>query len=242
MSVAAPAAVAELLNSAPAELARPPDHVTIPGGRLDDVAIEPFTLDVTEVTVGAYRQCVEAGRCAPAGTRERCSGTVSPAEGDRLPINCVTQAQAAAYCAWRGRRLPTGIEWTWAARGREEGRRYPWGDSPGACERANITYGIRRDGKCMPDGPWPVGSKPSNQSRDGVLDLQGNVAEWTAEWTSFEGSKVGQIGPGRERYGLFKGTSVFIDMGEDDLDPAYSPHVPAASASEGIGFRCAGPV
>jgi hypothetical protein len=128
------------------------------------VSVEAFWIDRVEVTNARYDACVQAGACTlPAG----------PALGDATkadhPVTIVSWAQADAYCRWAGKRLPTEAEWEKAARG-EDGRRYPWG-SEFEPERLNAGYTA---------GTAAVGSHAAGASTHGVLDLAGNVWEWTA--------------------------------------------------------------
>lgn len=102
------------------------------------------------------------------------------------PVVQVSAYDAEAYCAYYGLRLPTEAEWEYAARG-SDGRRFPWGNTPprqdtGSAARANFgTVAC-----CAPsasDGyrkTAPVGSYPEGASPFGVLDMAGNVWEWTA--------------------------------------------------------------
>lgn len=135
-----------------------------------------FEIDATEVTVAQYRACVRAGRCShehvdgdPHTSLRPSCNYGKPGTGSQ-PINCISWYQARAYCAWVGKRLPTSAEWEYAARG-TDGRRYPWGNV-----RPDALHICWR----RPAGTCRVGSFPEDSSAFGVLDMGGNVAEWTA--------------------------------------------------------------
>jgi formylglycine-generating enzyme required for sulfatase activity len=108
--------------------------VCIEGGtwvRADEPRLElrvpTYWLDAMEVTVAAYSACVTAGACTPPDAFVGCNWGVSGREAD--PINCLDWDQADRYCAWVDKRIPDEAEWEWAARGRDEGRTYPWGEA-----------------------------------------------------------------------------------------------------------------
>jgi formylglycine-generating enzyme required for sulfatase activity len=139
------------------------------------VVIPTLLIETTEVTVAAYEACVQAGVCAPPGTLDGCNTEFD--DRDAHPVNCVSFADAQAFCAWRARRLPSEWEWEWAARGRDDARIFPWGDdAPGnrACWE---------NAEPQPSSTCVAGSRsPAGDSRDGLADLSGNVWEWTASW------------------------------------------------------------
>jgi sulfatase modifying factor 1 len=141
-----------------------------------EAKVEAFQLDVTEVTVNAYDACLAAGKCtAPNG-----GGDCNEGKADRAdhPINCVDHEQATAYCAFVGRRLPTEEEWEYAARG-TDGRRFPWKGGDPAKQLCWNGEGNEL-GKGKHPSTCPVGSYPDGASPFGILDLAGNVWEWTS--------------------------------------------------------------
>ncbi|MFT3764563.1 MAG: SUMF1/EgtB/PvdO family nonheme iron enzyme [Minicystis sp.] len=137
-----------------------------------------FCIDVTEVTVAAYRACVDAGVCTTKGLDEYGPCNWGALGRDRHPINCLSWHQAARYCSHVGKRLPSEEEWFHAAYG-GDGRAYPWGnDAPSGqlCwdgEGNALGKGKRAGTTC------PVGSYPAGRSPFGLEDMAGNVWEWT---------------------------------------------------------------
>src|SRR5262249_4091558 len=105
--------------------------------------------------------------------------TATDASKGRHPITCVDQAQAATYCRWAGKRLPTEAEWEYAARG-VEGREYPWGNDAPDCDRANVARNPGQ-GCGRAKGTVEVGSLPAGASASGALDMAGNAWEWVAD-------------------------------------------------------------
>ncbi len=101
------------------------------------------------------------------------------------PVTHVALADVEAYCAWAHAALPTETEWEYAARGGLEGKVFTWGDEerPGGQLMANHWQGHFPWQNTTEDGfvfTSPVGSFPANGY--GLLDMAGNVWEWTADW------------------------------------------------------------
>ncbi|MFO0592612.1 MAG: bifunctional serine/threonine-protein kinase/formylglycine-generating enzyme family protein [Polyangiaceae bacterium] len=227
-----------------------------------DETVASFCLDVTEVTVRAYSGCescekplrsVEFEGLTPSGRAfesQFCNGPDAPDH----PMNCVDWNEARAFCASLGRRLPTEAEWELSARG-PEGKLYPWGDTPPAATRLNacgsecssmLTERLEKVGK----GPWPamyvendsapatspVGRYPAGATKAGVMDLAGNVWEWT------DSPYCGYTDKGRSECG--ESRRVLRGGGWDTTD---SPNLRAArrypsapnARGKSVGFRCA---
>jgi len=152
------------------------------------VAVPPFWIDRTEVTVGAYRACVDRGACPrPPRTSPMCTFDL----GDpQLPIACMPWSAANAYCLAIGKRLPREVEWENAARGTTP-IKYPWGGGPG-CGVAAMLAGETTNRTCSGKHPSKVGAHVAGASPYGVQDMSGNVEEWVADWYS---DSVSELSP-----------------------------------------------
>ena len=124
-------------------------------------------------------------RYVPGARWDRPEGPASDvyARADH-PVTHVALEDAEAYAAWAGKALPTETEWERAARGGLEGARFAWGDeeTPGGRRMANTWQGEfpwHDSGEDGWRGTAPVGSYPANGF--GLLDMTGNVWEWTAD-------------------------------------------------------------
>jgi formylglycine-generating enzyme required for sulfatase activity len=153
------------------------------------VYVSPFSIDRVEVSVAAWRACVQAGACSPAPLAVADERFLRA----NLPMSSVTWGEASAYCAWRGARLPTEAEWERAARG-TDGRVWPWGNvlKPSAFNHgrfaapddagSDLVALIRPDASDGATFLAPVGAHADGASPEGVLDMAGNVMEWTADY------------------------------------------------------------
>jgi len=182
--------------------------------------VSAFAIDGTEVTVEAYRECVRAGRCKEPGTGRSCNWGRGDREGH--PANCVDWNQATAYCAWKGKRLPTEWEWEKAARG-TDGRKYPWGNEQVSCRQAVIRQGGTACGRG--NTTFKVASKPLGVSPYGAHDMIGNVWEWTSSQYPGSTNRVVRGGSWRR-----------LPRSARASDRAASAPV---YRSNNIGFRCA---
>lgn len=151
------------------------------GNPVQSFPVAGFSIDQYEVSYGQYRLCVQAGACTRPREVSGPSLISLPAFDDadpKLPVRQVTVYQAAEFCSWIGRRLPTTLEWEYAARG-VEGRPWPWGDDAPSSQRVNAPIAAE---EYTPLGPVAVDDSnyADGATKDGVMHLVGNMEEWTS--------------------------------------------------------------
>jgi sulfatase modifying factor 1 len=179
------------------------------------VRVQAFRVDAFEVTRGRWGLAGDAARAASGMTR----------------------AEAAAFCASHGGRLPTEDEWMVAAASAiNPPRRYPWGDTGAVCRRA--AWGLA-GGPCAhgADGPDTVGTHPDGDSPLGLHDVAGNVAEWVAGGEGAPASDGGDATSDGAGGGMAKGGSWADGLASElriwarlELDPG--------SRDPRVGLRC----
>jgi hypothetical protein len=199
-------------------------RVTGQDGARQQVILDEYYVDRTEVTVRDYRRCFAAGDCpwpASAASATR-PDYLENSEFATYPMINVDLDGAMAYCAWTGARLPTAAEWEVAAGyapATERAYVYPWGDR---FEPRYANSALSEPYDTQPAGHYhPFGDSPM-----GASDMAGNVAEWTA--TLAVGTPNSQV---------VKGGS-FRD-GADGLRVEAAQIVSASMAAPWLGFRCA---
>lgn len=134
------------------------------------VHLDGYYIDKFEVTNIQYKKFVDkTGHKAPP----IWNGNMYPQGTENHPVVTVSWQDAADYCKWAGKRLPTEAEWEKAARGTDS-REYSWGNEF-SFDKANLTEASHLVGN-----PLPVGSFKEDKSPYGVFDMVGNVHEWTS--------------------------------------------------------------
>jgi iron(II)-dependent oxidoreductase len=178
-------------GSPPSRVSIPAGHATLGANRrhtlfgwdneFDEhvVDVPAFEIDVHNVTNAEYLRFVEAGGKVPEFWNRQAGDWYLRGMFEDIPLPgdwpvYISQADAAAYAHWRGRRLPTEAEYHRAAFSTPSGeeRPFPWGHELPDATRGNFDFERWE--------PAPVGSYPAGQSGWGVHDLMGNGWEWTS--------------------------------------------------------------
>jgi hypothetical protein len=176
-----------------------------------------FCLGRTEVTVKQYQGCVKAGICA-AVREPQITCNAGRKDRDQYPMNCVDFRQAARYCEWQKGRLPSEVEWEYAARG---------GDSNDkGLSEAQLDGAVcwKQAHSCE------VGTYPARAF--GLLDMTGNVWEWTG--THYGPYPFGdETNPNR----VYRGGS-WSRRFEKWMSPSLRNRAAESHHGSHLGFRC----
>ncbi len=207
------------------------------------VNIRGFCMDRTEVTVGAYgRYWALRGHPPELAPDEGFNCNWRRPERIDHPMNCIDWRSAREYCEWSGhpggaRRLPTEAQWEYAAHG-QEGGRYPWGN------------GVPGEGVCWSGvsprlGTCRVGESGRDVTSAGLVDLGGNVAEWTADLyaryvVADAAVRFDPTGPESTPEGLrvFRGGTWAISVPSGVRAATRGRHT-ETMRSRSVGWRCA---
>jgi formylglycine-generating enzyme required for sulfatase activity len=197
-----------------------------------EIDVHPFFIDKFPVTNAQFKEFLDATNYAPRDTmnflRDWKNGSY-PAGWEKRPVTGVSLEDARAYAAWAGKRLPHEWEWQLAAQG-TDGRAYPWGNQ------------WQADNAPLPDtgrtmrGPDPVDAHPAGASPFGVMDLVGNVWQWTDEFED-EHTRAAIV-RGGEYYYPQGSIWYFPQAQRNDQHGKLLLMAPGYDRSGGVGFRC----
>jgi formylglycine-generating enzyme required for sulfatase activity len=194
--------------------------------------VAPFYMDKVEVTNAEFKKFLDATHYYPADDLDFLKDWKNgayPAGWDNKPVTWVSLEDARAYAKWAGKRLPHEWEWQFAAQG-TDGRTYPWGN-----DWDPLRVPVPDKGRTM-RAPDDVEAHPSGASPFGVMDMVGNVWQWTDEYMDEH-----------TRGGILRGGSYYQPQGSI----WYFPHAyrndehgklllmaPSYDRSAAVGFRC----
>ncbi|MGB0645896.1 MAG: formylglycine-generating enzyme family protein [Bradymonadia bacterium] len=182
------------------------------------IELAPFGLDLTEVDYADYVQCVQENRCPkPSHQWNKV----------RFPVTGVSSTAAQSFCAWKGKRLPTELEWMFAVRTSGGERVFPWGNGLPSKKRANLGRWDKTRITDARDGHRyvaPVNSFRKGETSNGLLNMVGNVKEIV--------TVQGESG----RF-VAKGAG-YLSLGFEARVTAREPLTLKTNSTD-LGFRCA---
>jgi len=194
--------------------------------------IPSFYIDKYPVTNKQFKQFMDVTHYHPKDDhnflKDWKNGTFPLGWGNK-PVTWVSIEDARAYCGWAGKRLPHEWEWQYAAQGTDD-RLYPWGNVLDSTLIPRVDS--NRNMRC----PTDVNAFPKAASPFGVMDLVGNVWQWTDEYID-----------DHTRFSILKGGSYFLAQTSDWYFPSiqklneygkYLLMAPSIDRSRTIGFRC----
>jgi formylglycine-generating enzyme required for sulfatase activity len=206
------------------------------------VWLDTYEMDQHEVSLGEYLAFLHQRKEHPPDDLLKLIWhvitvhSVSDHTLARWPALYVTWHEASAFCASKGKRLPTEAEWEKAARG-SEGNLFPWGETAPNNDRAMFGQHHVHEIPILA----AVDSHPEGRSPYGMHHMAGNVAEWVQDWFGFDYyaymPEKNPVGPASGRYKSVRGGSwkSKIIM----LRTATRSGAAADQRSATIGFRCA---
>jgi len=196
------------------------------------VTLKSFFMDTYPVTNAQFKKFVDAANYHPRDNynflKDWKDGSYPEGWGNK-PVTWVSLEDARAYAAWAGKRLPHETEWQYAAQG-TDGRLYPWGN-----KMDTMAIPAKCIGKEL-SGPSDVNAFPNGVSPFGVMDMVGNVWQWTDEYLD-----------NHSRGGILRGGSYFKPQGSGWFFPnkiELNTHgklllmAPSKDRAATLGFRC----
>jgi gamma-glutamyl hercynylcysteine S-oxide synthase len=210
--------------------------------------IKPFFIDKYPVTNAEFKKFLDASHYQPNDSlnflRDWKDGTY-PEGWANKPVTWISIEDAREYAKWAGKRLPHEWEWQYAAQG-NDGRTFPWGScdwlssprgsGPVGCASGNSAPAPTQDkGRTLPP-PSDVDAHPQGASPFGVMDMVGNVWQWTDEYLD-EHTRAAVI-RGGSHYRPSGSIWYFPEAYRNDQHGKLLLMAPSIDRSGTLGFRC----
>jgi len=203
------------------------------------VFLKGFYIDQYEVTNRRYKMYVDDVGAEPPPDWE---GKNYPEGQDKRPVAWVTWYDAANFCQWAEKYLPSEKQWERTARG-TDGKKYPWGNAFGI-KFANLSHSTGQKTKLT-----DIGSFPQGASAEGVHDLIGNVWEWVEDdYGPYPGNAYKSVyynaslkvirGHSASDIGHFPGAA-YLSVLEKFARSGYRQYANPDEPAQDVGFRCA---
>ncbi len=196
------------------------------------MAIPAFYMDTYPVTNKEFKKFLDASHYMPKDNYNFLKdwrNRIYPPGWDNKPVTWVSMEDARAYATWAGKRLPHEWEWQYAAQGNNN-RLYPWGN------KMDFSKMPAPDSNRTMRAPTNVNAYPKGASPFGVMDMVGNVWQWTDEYVDEHTRSAVLKGGGYYRSASSKW--YFPQAYELNKYGKYLLMAPSIDRSAMIGFRC----
>jgi formylglycine-generating enzyme required for sulfatase activity len=196
------------------------------------ISVKSFFIDKYPVTNSDFKKFLDAAHYRPADARNFLKDWTNgqyPQGWDNKPVTWVSLEDARAYASWAGKRLPREWEWQLAAQGKD-GRLYPWGNNWDA-----TAVSVPEHGRILTAAD-NVDSHPKGASEFGVMDLVGNVWQWTDEYV--DDHTRAAILRGGSHYRPDGSIWYFPQAYRNDQHGKLLLMAPSYDRSGTVGFRC----
>jgi formylglycine-generating enzyme required for sulfatase activity len=203
-----------------------------------EMDVQSFYIDKHPVTNAQFKRFLDASAYKPKDDHnflKGWQGGTFPQGWDRKPVTWVSLEDARAYAVWAGKRLPHEWEWQYAAQG-SDGRLYPWGKDPDPTALPKHETGRDQPSVGARRPPTDVDAYPQGASPWGVLDLVGNVWQWTDEYVD-EHTRAAVL-RGGSYYRPSGSMWYFPQNTRLDQHAKYLLIAPSKDRSPMVGFRC----
>ncbi|WP_165226587.1 SUMF1/EgtB/PvdO family nonheme iron enzyme [Aquisphaera insulae] len=194
------------------------------------VELTPYYMDQHEVTLRQFK--VFLGETRYKGQPPRSwSDEYRTNPNEQMPLTMVNLRDATAFAEWAGKKIPSEAQWELAARS-TDGRTYPWGNDP--------AKGTRPPGAIKFD---PAGAFPADVSAYGVLDLGGNVLEWTRDpYDARSYRDPAADGSDSASFGRLRTFDAVVKGDRKVNRASFRQGINADKRMNYVGFRCVLPV
>ena len=216
-----------------------------------NMQIKPFYMDKYPVTNAEFKKFLDAAKYHPKDDlnflKDWKNGAY-PEGAANKPVTWVSMEDARAYAAWAGKRLPHEWEWQYAAQGNDN-RGYPWGNCdwltpqiPGGMPTCGSVLGGSQTYAPTPDkgrvmlAANDVDAHPKGASPFGVMDMVGNVWQWTDEYV--DDHTRAAILRGGSHYQPQGSVWYFPQAYRNDQHGKLLLMAPSYDRSGAVGFRC----